>query len=57
MQAACTDQEHKIIIDESTAMEAVYRIPIKFYKSIKVKGKNDEIPIYIPLLLDHPLQK
>jgi hypothetical protein len=55
MQAACTDPDKKIIIDESTAMEAVYRIPIKFYKKIKVKGKNDEIPIYEPIKLDFTL--
>jgi adenylate cyclase 10 len=28
MQAACSDPDKKIIIDEQTAMEAVYKIPI-----------------------------
>ncbi len=28
MQAACNDPEKKIIIDEQTAMEAVYKLPI-----------------------------
>lgn len=53
MQAACLDSDKKIIIDEVTARDAVYKIPIKYYKSIQVKGKTMDIPIYEPIFLDH----
>jgi adenylate cyclase 10 len=47
MQRACTEsEEKKIIIDENTAMESVYRIPIQSLETIEVKGKSVKIPIY-----------
>ncbi len=53
MSAACTEQNdaYKIIINEETAREAEHKISTLFYKMVKLKGKQFETPMYLPLNL------
>ena len=53
MQAACGEQENKILIDSETARSAESKMNTKYYKSMLMKGKSEDTLIYIPL--DKPL--
>ena len=49
MQTACSETERKIIICENTAEHAEHKLTTVYYKSVKLKGKAHDIPIYYPL--------
>ena len=42
MQAACGEQENKILIDSETARSAESKMNTKYYKSMLMKGKSED---------------
>ena len=49
MQAACQEQEKKIMVDEVTKLEAEHKLRFRFVKKSQVKGKTGEISFFEPI--------
>lgn len=49
MQAACSENEYKILVDEETKRDAENKIKFIFFEFRTVKGKSGQIPIYAPV--------
>lgn len=49
MQTACGEKFHKIIVCENTAKHAEHKLTSVYYKSVKLKGKAFDIPLFYPV--------
>jgi adenylate cyclase 10 len=60
MSAACqeTSDAFKVIVNEEAARGAEHKISTSYYKMVKLKGKQFETPIFVPLdLSDEELRE
>lgn len=48
---ACGEETKKIICCEITAGATQHKIMMRFYKMVKLKGKENDIPVYEPMQL------
>jgi class 3 adenylate cyclase len=52
MQTACSETapQYKMIVCENTSKLAEHKLTTIYYKSVKLKGKEFDIPLYYPVV-------